>query len=208
MVVERIHSHRNQHHDQPHLQYFKCVCFTVCRRFDVMGRFFRTCFTGLSRRYIAVVLAFVWCSGLVLGSAAAYYADTSFLSMMRTAVSGRVSISGLFAVFLFPLLFSAFAVYISCYWLFVPIAFLKAFSFSFFGCCLARSFGIAGFMVRMLVMFSDCLLMPVLLWLWFSSCCRQKRSVILRHCIAVLFLICIGFIDLNFISPFLANLLL
>lgn len=172
-----------------------------------MVSFFRTDFARLPRRFLAVVLAFAWCAGLLLGAFTAGFADDSFFSTMRAALDCRVSISGLMAVTLLPLLFSAFAVFISCNWLLIPIAFLKAFSFSYMGAGLMAAFGDSGWLLMLLWMFSDCFVVPLLLWLWISACSATRETALRRTAALLPALIGIGYLDLQFVSPFLVNLL-
>ena len=172
-----------------------------------MVSFFRTDFASHSRRRLAVILAFTWCAGLILGAYTAILADIPFFSMMRTAPDARVSIPGLLAVMLLPFLFSAFAVYVSSLWLLVPIAFSKAFLFSYLSTGLSAVAGTSGWLLRFLWMFSDCLTVPVLLWFWFSACSKRREAALINAAAALPVLIGICYLDLQVISPFLVNLL-
>ena len=194
-------------HGQAHLQYFKCVCFTSCRRFDVMVRFFRANFFHSSRSFLSFILASAWCFGLLFGAISVRLADTSFFTTMRMALSAHVSISGLLSVMLLPLLFSVFAVYTSCFQLLIPIAFFKAYFFSFMSFALIRSFGSSVWLLRFLLMFTDCLFTPILLWLWFSACTRGRVTYLRRTAAVFPAMIGILYMDTQIISPFLNHLL-
>lgn len=171
-----------------------------------MVSFFRIHFLQYPRRVAAIILALAFCMGLLLGAYIATLTDPSYFLMMRTAVSSRVSITGLLPALLLPFLFSAFAVYLSQIWLLIPIAFTKAFFFSF----LSTGFLIlspgSGWLMRMLFMFTDCLSLPVLCWFWLRAC--GGEGVSLRGVLSVFLVISgIGCLDFQFISPFLVSLL-
>jgi len=171
-----------------------------------MVSFFPKDFLQSRRRVTATILAFVFCFGLLAGSLTAVLTETSYFLMMRTAASYRVSIFGLFPVLLLPLLFSAFAVYISQFWLLIPIAFIKAFFFSFLGAGFLILSPDSGWLMRMLFMFTDCLSLPVLCWYWLYAC--HYRNVTPGQTISAFAVVAgIGFLDFQFISPFLASLL-
>ena len=133
-------------------------------------------------------------------------ASDALYPTMRAAVYSRVSISGLLSAMLLPLLFSAFAVYISNTWLLIPIAFSKAFAFAFLGIGILVSFGSAGWLVRLLLMFGDIVMLPVLWWYWQKALTARQNP--LPHCAAAAaFALLIGGLDYCVISPFLANLI-
>lgn len=171
-----------------------------------MVSFFRTLFSPASRRAPAIILAFALLAGFFGGAYTATLADPSSFSLMRTASNSCVSIACLLPALLLPFLFSAFAVYISQYWLLIPIAFIKAFCFSY----LSAAFLLlqdSGWLLRMLLMFTDCLSMPVLCWLWLRSCSGSRESNLRTFAAAVLIVVGITCLDYQYISPFLVNLL-
>ena len=77
-----------------------------------MVRLLHLNFSLLDRRTRRVILAFTWISGLFLGSLISLAADNILSPTMLAAAHSGMSISGLLAVLLLPLLFSALAVYI------------------------------------------------------------------------------------------------
>ena len=95
----------------------------------------------------------VWCSGS---------ASDLFLPAMRMAVSGCVSIIGLLSCSLLTFLISALAVYQGRHILLIPIAFVKAFLFSYVGYRLFLAWGQAGWLVTGLMMFSSFCSLPSL----------------------------------------------
>lgn len=170
-----------------------------------MVRFFRTDFLSSLRSKFALHLASAWLTGFLFGAFIACSSDPSLFLMMRSASNSAVSIVGLLGAMLLPLLLTALAVYISKISFLIPIAFSKAFLFAFlsvaaFGC---RSAG--GWLYWLLLMFGDICSAPVYLKLWMQIPeTRQRGTLFLSSLIAVLI---IGFLDFQYISPFLATIL-
>ncbi len=174
------------------------------RRLDCMGTAFRQNLAAWLRKETIPFLASAWLLGLVSGSFFSVSAGNSFLLTMRAAASSHVSIFGLLASILLPLLFSAFAVYISQPWLLVPIAFGKAFFFSYLALAVLSAFGSAGWLIRWLLMFSDSLSLPVLWWYWLRAVSGRRKFA--DTAAAFLAALVIGSVDFYMISPVLANL--
>lgn len=172
-----------------------------------MDLFFRRFLPIFSRKDTKAFLAFAWILGLITGSFFSVSASNSFLSAMLSAASGRLSISGLLSAMLLPLLFSAFAVYISKEWLLIPIAFLKAFSFAYLGVGVMMAYGQAGWLIRCLLMFTDSLIMPLLWWFWLNALTLPRGQMLGISALAGGVLVFIGSFDYFVISPFLANLI-
>ena len=171
-----------------------------------MGNYFRHYFSFVIKYRPVLTLVFSLISGLSLGIILASTLEESFLLLMRTAVSTRVSIVGLFAVSYLPFLFSAFAVYIRKPKLILIILFIKAFMFVFCGLLSAAAFPSAGWLVRILLQFSDCLLLPVLCWFAVRQTTGYgnfKKDF--SYCTA-LFVIA-GSLDYCVVSPFLVMLI-
>ena len=158
-----------------------------------------------NRKVSTIILAFCWCAGLLTGCFLANHAGNIHSSMMRRAVSCPVSIASL-VVLLLPFLFSAFAVYVSQYWLLVPIVFWKAMSFSRVACWITAAYGSAGWLMRFLLMFTDLFTLPLLVLFWLRYGGKGRRLTALSalaYCAAA---VSIGSVDFWIISPFLAGL--
>ena len=207
MVVERIHSHRNQHHDQPHLQYFKCVYSNFCWRSVAMVRFFRCKILQSPRRVYAVFLAFALLLGVILGSLCSGFAEPVLFLLMRTAAESRVSIVCLLPVMLLPIFLSAFAVSSSKTVLMLLICFSKAFLFSFVSLGISQTYGSAGWLIRSMLLFSDCLTTPMLYWFWLRHLPENRPYVGWETFGMSALGILIGSVDYRIISPFLASLI-
>ncbi len=172
-----------------------------------MIRSFRSCFLCISRNTVAVILSLAFLAGLISGAYLSLFADPSVFSLMRMAASCHVSIVGILAALLLPVAFSAFAIYTSCVQLLFFVAFIKAFTVSFLSTGFLLALGDSGWLLRMLLMFSDLASLPLLCWLWLHACSNGRTSN-LRCAAVVLFVACgIGYMDYYCVSPFLANLI-
>ncbi len=173
-----------------------------------MDLFFHSPMQRSSRRDTPFFLAFAWILGIVFGVGASYCASHSLSSLMRMTANSPVSIFGLLSAMLLPLLCSAFAVYISCPWLLIPTAFLKAFLYTYFSFGILASYGSAGWLIRLLLIFSDTLMLPVLWLFWLRGIQWGRVDFLYRLIPAVSVVFLIGSIDYSIISPFLAQIIL
>ncbi len=170
-----------------------------------MARFLHHIFVFLRRKSSTVILAFCFLSGLISGLLLFRQAAFS-VSLMRSALCSDVSIFRLLCVILLPFLFSAFAVYFSKPRVLYLIAFLKAFLFAFVSAGITLAFGSAGWLVRWLVMFSDCLSLP-LLWLYWQRNVSGQQGFRLAEFGVFAGIAClIGCLDHAFIVPLLSVL--
>ena len=189
-----------------------CACNLRCsklkqRRFGTMDRFLHPIFRPSCCRNFTFTLALSWIIGLLNGLLFSLSADTLLSSTMRIAINGGMSISGLLTALLLPFLFSAFAVFISQLWLLIPIAFVKAFLFSFTGLGVLLTFGSAGWLICLLFMFAESLAMPILWWYWLRVSGDSGRTVFHNCFPAVLCVGLVGCIDQWIVAPFLACLI-
>ena len=156
------------------------------------------------KRLFAVACA--WFTGLVFGALVSMSASGMTVSAIRTASLSPVSVFGLLSAILLPLLSSAFAVYFSAPNLLFPLAFLKAFLVAWLGWGVLVSFGSAGWLIRMLLMFSEILSLPLLWWYWQRILSGNPgRGFCTLICTG--FALGIGLLDYFVVSPFLVNLL-
>lgn len=152
-------------------------------------------------------LALSWCLGLISGIVLFLFAGTQILPWMRSTAYGAVSIVGLLCVTLLPFLFSAFAVFISEPWLLLPISYGKAVLFSLISLGILQSFGSAGWLVRLLLMFSDSVSVPLLYCFWHRHISGRRKLAFSEAWNAVSLCILIGSIDYCLVSPFLAQMI-
>lgn len=172
-----------------------------------MGRFLNLNLPHFSRKNIMVFLALFWFLGLLSGAAFSAAASDSLVPLMRTAVNSRVSINGLLTAILLPFLLSAFAVMIHEPWLLLPVAFGKAFLVSFVGTGVLNAYGSAGWLIRWLLMFSDCCSLPVLFWYWIRQTTGRNRHFFPVTALVLLAAVLISSFDYCVVSPFLATVI-
>lgn len=153
------------------------------------------------------LLTVIFLLGHLLGVWVSGHASGFLVSSMRTVVSSRVSIMGLLSSLVLPFLFSAFAVYLAQPMLLFPIAFWKAFLFSYTGCGMFAAWGSAGWLVTPLVMCSSFCAMPVLYWYWLRHI-GGEGFLWRTFCAALAVLAVIGIINWYFIEPFLARIII
>ena len=153
------------------------------------------------------VLAYTWIFALILGAGLAVSADKLLASTMHAAISGCVSISGLLAVVLLPLLLSAYAVYYSQPFLLVSVVFLKAFLFAYTGAGILILYPASGWLIQMLLMFCDTLSLPFLWHIWLCAVSDWQGSILARITTSAFVSVLIGCVDLTLIAPFLARLI-
>ena len=172
-----------------------------------MVGFFRFQLSFFQCRTARTQLAAFWLLGLLSGSLIALSAGTLLAPTMRSAVSCGMSIFGLLAALLLPLLFTAMAVYISQPALLFPVVFFKGFLFSFTGSGVLAAFGASGWLIRVLLMFSDLLVLPLLWWIWLRSFSNERNDALRCSTMAAVIAAVIGCFDYAFVAPFLAGLL-
>ena len=171
-----------------------------------MVRFFRYQFLQSSRRVNVTTLALILLSGYVSGGFCSIYADASLFQLMRTGAVCRVSIVSVLAVVLLPFLISVAVSRTGLSWLIIPLAFTKAFLFSYLCCAISVNFPGSGFLFSVLFLCSDYLAMPILCWFWYRCFCNNQAEI--RAMISTFVLIAgIVIFDHQVISPFLASLL-
>ena len=153
-----------------------------------------------------ILLPLCYFCGMVCGIIFAHCSD-SFASLMRRALLAPVSIVGHATVFLLPFLLTAFAVWISHPGILLTTVFGKAFLFGACSAALDLSFGSAGWLVRIFLMFSDMAGLSVFYWLWLRLLTRNHSGILYAFLAAFVALVCIGGIDYRIITPFLASVI-
>lgn len=169
-----------------------------------MDRFLNLKLPQVSRKNPMVFLASFWTLGLLSGAACSVSASDSIVPLMHAAAECCVSITGLLTAILLPFLLSALAVFIQVPRLIYPIAFCKAFLVSFLGLGVMIAYGSAGWLVRLLLMFGDCCITPLLFWYWNRQLSAQHRRSFGLTTTVFLAALCIGSFDYCIVTPFLA----
>ena len=190
------------------------TCYNMFHRMFIleaeisMARFLHHLESYPSRRKFCHFLALCWAASLCCGIYFWFHAGSSFLSLMRSSLYSSVSIVSLLLVTGLPFLLSAFAVFLSCHWLLPAIAFGKGFLFSFISMGALASFGCAGWLLRLLLCFSDLMSMPILYWFWLHCCRIRKYGFGCCTVLSAALIFLIGSIDYCLIAPFLADLII
>lgn len=153
-----------------------------------------------------LLLGLLWVVGLLFGFLLANHLSEAVFTMMRMAAQTPVSIVGLIIVIYFPLFLSVVALKISKPVLILPIAFFKALLYGFSTAAIMISFRDSGWLVVRLLLFSETIMVVVLLWFWFRNLYRRTNTF--RKDIIVCFLIAtlVFFADIYAVSPFLVSL--
>ena len=169
-----------------------------------MGKFLHLRSVIQWRKYAAFTLACCWVSGLILGFLIAGEIPAESIPLVDS-FQNHPSIH-LLTVALFPVAVSALLLYMGLRQLIPVIAFLKSFSFAYVSGLLMQNYGTAGWLIQLLMMFSDCLSLPVLWWFWFQSLKHTHSSLLNLSLPTVLATLAIGILDIRFISPILSSL--
>ena len=154
--------------------------------------------------FYTVLVALVWLSGLLFG--AYILSQTSFVSLMYSALFLRVSIVGLCLSLMIPLLSHILLRHLKVYFI-LPFVFLKAVTFI---CCygsLLIIFRDAGWLISGMIMFSDFFLVVLLLFQWFNAAVGKNFSCRFNVIVYIFIPIVVGCFDYFFVSPFAARLL-
>ena len=151
-----------------------------------------------------LLLVFSWTAGFLSGLLFSFqlYDLSLFTSSQEIIVFNSLHI----VVLLFPLVFS----YLAMSWpvVFLLFSFVKAFSLAYSSGYLLISFGFAGWLLRLLFLFSDILFQPFLFWFWLKHINGNKDGIKKHVAICAVAAILIFLLDLLFVSPLLNALIL
>ena len=153
------------------------------------------------------LLCATWVFGMLLGAWSAVSADSAIISMVRNCIGSHVTIPGMLCVAFLPFLISAYAISLSEPWILLIFSTCKAYSFSLCLCATGLAFGQSSWLVRLLFLFSDLCLIPVLYlyWLRHISGTNPTRRWELPACLCIAAVI--SGIDYYFIAPFLMSIM-
>ena len=118
----------------------------------------------------------VWSLGVFSGLYIISVTPISVLSLFRLFFSSSATLIGLFFAQLIPLLITCVACWLSKSLLIYPVAFIKAFTYSFCSMGIALIFGDAGWLVRLLILFPDFCTVCVLIWFWIRRLTNSEVS--------------------------------
>ena len=158
---------------------------------------------NVCRKY-RIILVIHWLLGLLTGIFLALTADIHFPPLMLSVFCDRMSIVCFLAAFLLLLLISFFSALLSQRYLLFPLAFVKAFLFAFAGAMLMNTFSASGWLMQLLLMFSDLLILPIFWWLWLME---RSEGMLYAYAVAAAGIVLIVLLDYALITPFLADLI-
>lgn len=160
-----------------------------------------------SYRKFVWFLSFSWICSIAFGLAFALYTQPYTVSLMRMADFGRVSIVGLACIILAPLYLSAIAVYFRRTGWIYTIATLKGISFGFGIFVFTAVFGSAGWLMRLLIAFSDSAMLVPLFLFWIRHLDGSQRYLRRDLIICTVSALLIGLADYFIISPYTTAML-
>ena len=152
-----------------------------------------------------VFLAFFWTASLIYG---VYFSakDPSVVSLMRLLPYSQVSIVGLIVVSILPLLISIVFVYYRKPIVIYTILICKGFLSGYCIGGLALVYCSAGWIIDILLLFSDSCITLILLWFWYRYLVRNECNLKRDGAVAFVlsFLVCL--IDHFIVTPFFCSL--
>ena len=148
------------------------------------------------------VLAICWVGGLIAGAGCYCTASPEQISLVCRVVFSPATIVGLLNVVMIPFLLSVFAMTWFSPWFLVGIGFAKAFLFSFVSLVFLANYSGGGWLLRLLLLFEDCLTLPFLYWYWIRTAGGSLRDHLVETGTVCGVLLLVAFFDLRFVSPF------
>ena len=158
------------------------------------------------RRSCKLMLTVLWVFGFVCGSFCAAGAD-NLVSLMRACCDAGVSIVGLFFIPFFPFLISAAAVYCSAPLIMYLTGLTKAFLIGFCFFAVYSGFTGGGWLVCLLLMFTDLLTAPALFRFQYRAMCGSARSVCWDGILTLLWFAVVTVVDRLWIVPLLKEII-
>ena len=184
------------------------MCFFAVGGYVTMARFLHSVDSFTLRKFPKMFLALSWLLGLGLGGLVFRYAGEPMLSLMPLAANSQLSIVSLFLSTSLPFLLCAFGAHLRQPRLVMMVCFGKAFLYGFTICGVFAAFGDSGWLIRLLLLFTDSLACVLL----YGFACRQLAAVFpvpmrsLTYCELALGVLV--YLDFSYVSPFLRQLLL
>lgn len=153
--------------------------------------------------YVAFCL--IYLLGLI--AAVLYIAQYPYASLMRLLVYPQMSIVVGFMISAIPFIVLYIAFRCSAFILIFPLAFFRAFTFMYCFAGVSYAYADAGWLVRSLLLFSNCFSVPLLLWYAARRLLGNHRGSDREIWFCLLFLFAVRCIDSFVVSPFASELL-
>ena len=172
-----------------------------------MHKRFRKIISIVIRNVNTLILACILLFGYLIGTFLSAETPVTFYTLMRSAASSPVSIVGSLISAFLPFLLAFVVVHCGKPALLYFILFCKAVALSHCSMCCHLAFGSGGWLVRLLLQFSDILLLPLLcrfaIHYLRQSKPLRKYDIFVCSCAAAF----VAIINFCFISPYLAMLI-
>ena len=165
-----------------------------------LGRMFRIKHTRYNARIIALIL--FWLAGLLIGSQIPTGSSAAF-SYDPMSIPSFWQI--LFAATL-PLWLSLLAINCSVLFLF-PVAFAKAISFGFSSVLIVCIYGTAGWLVRLLTMFSGIVSVCTIWILWLSLITDRRQGCLRNFAFAFLVMVAAALLEAYICLPIVQQII-
>ena len=154
-----------------------------------------------------ILLPVLWVIGFAVGLYFLTIMDSGLQELFYSASVCSVSVVGMLISAFLPIFISAIAAYFSVPVLIYALCFFKAVCYSFVLCGIVTAFGYSGWLIRLMLLFTDSAITVLLFWLWHkllsSDCCFTGQAFLI--CAAVAVAICA--IDYFLVSPYLIMLM-
>ena len=160
-----------------------------------------------TRKVSRFFLAFFWIAGILSGVWIFRRTGAILVSVMRRAALSPVSIVGLLTASCLPFLLSALAVFLSCPAFLLPITFADGLLLGLAASAVLGAFGSAGWLMCFFISFSAFFTAPLTFFYRLRYVSGERRGSLPEFLLMAGLHVLIGYIDLSFVSPFLASLL-
>lgn len=146
-------------------------------------------------------------AGMLLGIVPFFCSAAFSFPWMRGCLTGAVSIVGVTLLNYLPFLLSAYAVSLSRPGLLAGVALARGWLFSFTCLRISLGFGTAGWIVRLLLLFSDLICLPLLYFFWLRLLSGGERPDAWELLFYFSVVLLTGSVDICLISPILASII-
>lgn len=160
-------------------------------------------------RNLRFLLILCWPVGLLSGASSAFLCkDTLSLFLRQVIFCGDYSFSGLLFIRLLPILITILVFSYSRPFLLIPLAFLKAFVFSFIAVSVTFAFGLSAWLISTLLLLCEGLTLSVLWFTWFVVLSGAVSYIHHEFTFSCVIVVLVFLFDYLYIAPFLSKLML
>ncbi len=157
-------------------------------------------------RFGVVILNICWVAGFIGGMVTAFYLREMLVPMVLGVLGQPAGLSGLLVASVLPCLFCAYGASLGELWVLPLTGGLKAFGFGFCGCGVSLACGQSGWLVRLMLLFSDSMIIVPLYLFSLRHICGRTSRVHRDIALLLLFAVAVCFVDYRMVSPFLCKL--